>query len=226
MDLRIKDLTIKDKTTKIHENIPELPFNCCMYGKSACGKTNVLLNLMGFYKKQFKNRLIIFTLSRNGSLYSLEKSMGAKIFNSIYDEEGIDRIQSVLDFQKKRKENNEPLKNICIIFDDYISDSIFSKRRSILDKLYAMARHFRISVITTSQQYTLLPSTIRRLSWYDCVFKISNNAEKKLMISEECNAIDSNEEEFESIYNDCVKEPYSFMFIDKLKGRWLKKFGQ
>jgi hypothetical protein len=224
LNLKIKDLTIKDKSFKIHDDIPEVPFNLCCYGKSASGKTNLIINLLLFYKKVFKNRVIIFTKSRNGSLYSLEEKIGAKIFNSLYNENG-NIIEEVLEFQRTRKEENEKLKNILILFDDWITDESFNRKRNVYDKLYSMARHFNISVITTSQQYTLLPSSIRRLSWYDIIFKISNQSERKTMIYEECSAIDKNEKEFEEIYNDCVKEPFSFIYIDKKNGKYLKRFG-
>jgi len=224
IDLRIKDLTIQDKTITINDKIPSLPFNMCIYGKSSSGKTNAAINLLMFYKKLFNNRLIIFTKSHNGSLFSLKDLMGAKIFNSLYNENG-SIIEQIIEFQKLRKQNGEKIKNICIFFDDWINDQSFNKKRNIYDKLYSMARHSNVSVITTSQQYTLLPSNIRRLSWYDIIFKISNQAEKKIMIYEECNSIDKSENDFELIYNECVKDPFSFIYIDKRKGTYSKRFG-
>jgi len=43
--------------------------------------------------------------------------MGAKIFNSLYNENG-SIIEQIIEFQKLRKQNGEKLKNICIFFDD------------------------------------------------------------------------------------------------------------
>ena len=88
-----------------------------------------------------------------------------------------------------------------------------------------MARHFNISVITTSQQYTLLPASIRRLAFYSIIYKISNTSERKIMIYEQCNAIDKTEKEFEEMYDECVAEPYSFMYIDARKGFGVKDLG-
>ena len=45
------------------------------------------------------------------------------------------------------------------------------------------------------------------------------------MIYEECNSIDKTENDFELIYNECVKDPFSFIYIDKKKGTYSKRFG-
>ena len=68
MNLTIKDLTKHDTVLEIHPNLPTVPFNMCVYGKSSCGKTNVIINMLNWYNKIFKNRTIIFTKSMNGSL--------------------------------------------------------------------------------------------------------------------------------------------------------------
>ena len=133
--------------------------------------------MLNWYHKFFKNRTIIFTKSMNGSLYSLQKSIGAVIHNSLDSEDGKDIIETVIQFQKQAKENGDTLKNVLILFDDWITDSSFNRKRGIYDKLYSMARHFNISVITTSQQYTLLPASIRRLAFYSIIYKISNTSE-------------------------------------------------
>lgn len=226
LDLTIKDLTIHDPVIEVHQNIPSVPFNLNVYGSSNSGKTNCLLNLVSFYRKIFKDRIIVFASSRNGSLYSLEKNYGAKIYNSLIDETDGDVLDKLLKFQKGMKENGDKPKNVLIIFDDFITDSSFGKRRTIYDKLYSQGRHYQLSIICTSQQYTLLPSTIRRLGWYNIIFKISNNVEKKTMINEMCNTLEMNEFEFEKVYRECVVEPYSFIYIDTKNKSYSKRFGK
>src|SRR3954454_23055688 len=115
-DLRIKDLTVQDPVIEVHPNIPTIPFNLCMYAKSNGGKTNVLLNLLQHYKAYFKDRMIVFTKSRNGSLYSLENSMGALLFNSLDNSNGENLVERLLEHQRLRKQNKEKLKNYLIVF--------------------------------------------------------------------------------------------------------------
>jgi len=64
------------------------------------------------------------------------------------------------------------------LLDDWITDNSFDKKGNIYDKLFSMGRHCLISTIITSQQYTLIPSNLRRMSWYDIIYKISNQTEK------------------------------------------------
>ena len=56
LDTTIRDLTIPFKKTVVSRNIPSLPMNCIAVGRSGSGKTAVILNLLQFYKKHFKNR--------------------------------------------------------------------------------------------------------------------------------------------------------------------------
>src|SRR5690348_4985989 len=107
LDLKIRDLTIKDPVLTIHNNIPSVPFNMCLYGSSSCGKTNIILNIVEFYSRVFKERIIIFSGSRNGSLFSLETKYDAQIYNSLYKKTGENRIQDLLNYQKKIKKNGE-----------------------------------------------------------------------------------------------------------------------
>src|SRR5690349_7500308 len=150
LDLTIKDLTIHDPVITVHQNIPSVPFNLNVYGSSNSGKTNCILNLFGFYRKIFKDRIIVFTSRRNGTLYSLEKNYGAKIYNSLIDPEDGAILDKLMNFQKNMKENGDKPKNVLILFDDWISDSSFNKKRNIYDKLFSMGRHYQLSIIVTS----------------------------------------------------------------------------
>lgn len=226
LDTAIKDLTIQDKLIKIHPNIPSLPTNMVLYGKSNAGKTNVIINLMNWYKKYFKNRCMVFTKTRNGTLFSLEKSLNAKIFHNVINDDGENIIQVVLDFQKAQKEAGEELKPVCIILDDWVTDSSLRKKGSVYELLFSAGRHYNVTTLITTQQYTMLPSVIRRLSWNDIVYGMSNKAEKKAMIYELCNAVNLSENDFEKVYDECIAEPYSFMYVDKRKGTWSKRFGK
>ena len=224
LDLSIKDLTIHDPVLTVHSNIPSVPFNMCVFGSSSSGKSNVVLNLIEFYKKIFKERIIIFTQSINGSIFSLEKKYDAQIYNSLYKKSGENRMEELVKYQQTFKKKGEKMKNVLVIFDDFITDNSFNKR-SIYDKLYSQARHSNISVIITSQQYTLLPSNLRRLSWYNLIFLISDTDEKKLMLKANCNNLKMTYDEFEKVYDECVAEAYSFIYVDVRKRKWLKRFG-
>ncbi len=225
IDLRIKNYSVKDPVIKIHSNIPSIPFNLIIYGRSNCGKTNLLVNLLKHYKKYFKDRLIIFTKSRSGTLYKIVEKLNGEVFNDLYNDEGENIIQNLLNYQKFQKSNGETLDNYCILLDDFIVDNSFNNRRSIYDTLFSQSRHYNVSVIITTQQYTLIPSSLRRMSWYDIIYRISNQTEKKLMIYEQCSSVNMTEEEFEGIYNEATNGQYNFLYLDKQKEKYQTNFG-
>lgn len=221
IDLTIKDLSPKDdKVIEIHPNIPSLPLNLIVIGRSGCGKTNMLLNLIGFYGKTFKNKIIVFSKTNDSSLKYLKDNYNAKVFLSIGN-----KIESIMEIQKQQKDQGKRPEPICLIFDDYITDGLFNKRRSIFDKLFSMGRHPNISIIITSQSYTLLPATIRRMAWNIILFKISNKGERKIIIDELSTTLDLTENQFEEIYDNATEQKYSFLYINVLKQRYLTRFG-
>jgi hypothetical protein len=224
LDTTIKDLTVKFKPIIVNEKLPSLPTNILIYARSGQGKTCVIINLLNFYKKVFKNRIIVISKTRDQSLLSLEKKYGAIILHNLFNEAGENVIQNLIDHQQELKGNGEKLKPYICILEDWITDKTLNQKRNIYDTLFSQGRHSNITTIITSQQYTAIPAGIRRMAWVDIVFKISNQAEKKLMINELCSAVDLNENEFEKIYNNCVKEPHSFLYIDRGNAKWSKKF--
>jgi len=226
LDVSIVDLTVNDLLLEIHPDIPSLPTNVIFYGKSSAGKSNVILNLLKFYKKQFKNKTIVFTKTNNGSLMTLKTSHNAIIYNEINDEFGQNRIKKILDFQKALKDDGKTPKHIIIILDDFITDASLNKKGSIFEHLFAFGRHSNVTTFLTSQSFKQVPAVLRRLSWNDIIYSMSNTVEKNLMCFELCNSISKTEREFEAIYKECVEEPYSFMYLDKRKGNWSKRFGK
>lgn len=237
VDLRIRNLSVQDNVIEVSENIPRIPFNLTVYGKSSSGKTNALLNLLKIYKKNgkhFYKNAIVFTNAKSGTLFELEKDeyLKAKFVNSIYDKQGDNIIrklvkhqETIKDQDKVNKTNN--LEDVLLIFDDFITSSEFDKRRGVFQELFAGARHSRISIIITSQSYTLVPSTLRRMAWYNMIFRISNKKEREQIFNECCEILNLDEKEFEKVYDECVKEDYSFMFLDatRVNGRYSKRFG-
>lgn len=124
--------------------------------------------------------------------------MGAQIFNTLEDSNGIYYIDRLLNHQKIQKESGNKLEHFLILLDDWITHrSLNKKGAGIYGMLFSMARHFNISIIITGQSYSQVPSTVRRLAWYSLIFKISNRAEKKIMIHEQSENVDMNEIEFE-----------------------------
>jgi len=179
IDLKIKNYSIQDPIIEIDSKIPPLNFNMLCVDRSNCGKTNMLVNLLKHYKKYFKGNLIIFTKSRSGTLYLLKDKLDADIFHSLYDENGKNIINKMINYQNKLKEMGDKPEHLCILLDDWITDNSFDKKETLMiSSFQLMGRHCLISTMITSQQFTLIPSNLRRMSWYNIIYKISNQTEK------------------------------------------------
>jgi len=224
LNTNIKVLTKSTPKIVVNEKLPELPNNILVFARSNAGKTNALLNLISFYKKVFKNRILVVSKSYDVSLESLRKGYGAEIFYSIYNDNGENIIDKLINYQKGRKAQKLKLQPYLILLEDMISDNSLNKKRTPYDTLFSLGRHLNITTIITSQSYTAIPSSLRRMCWTFFLFKMSNVAEKKIMISELCSTLDMTEREFEKVYDDAVSEQYSFLNIDVAKTKWQVRF--
>jgi len=84
------------------------------------------------------------------------------------------------------------LDHYLILLDDFIVENSFDKKRSISDTLFSAGRHFCVSCIITSQQYTLIPSSHGMILFIKFQIK-----QKKIMIYEQCSSMNMTEDEFE-----------------------------
>jgi hypothetical protein len=126
-------------------------------------------------KDVFKGAIVIFTKSVSNTLLELEKKpIGTTIYHDIIDDDGLSRIQTLIDHQINKKESGEKMGQSLIIFDEFITDSMVDKKRGEFNILYTMGRHYGISVMTTSQVYNLVPLAIRKLAHYYMIFKPTN----------------------------------------------------
>ena len=223
------DIKVLTKTTPkivVNEKLPELPTNLIFYAKSNSGKTNVILNLLEFYKKIFKDRILIISKAQDISLESLAKTHGAVVLYDLYDENGINYIEKLINYQKKLKAEGKKLKNYLVLLEDLVgSEKSLDNRRSIFTTLFSQGRHSQITTIITTQQYSSVPCSLRRMAWGSIIFKMSNIAERKLMTYEMCGAVNMNEKQFEKIYDEATTEPYSFLYVDSVKNKWSIRFG-
>ncbi len=215
------DVPYKNKI-EIHPNLPTIPFYLLSEGAGNSGKTLCTVSLVSNYKSYFKESTFIFTNSRCPTLMKMAKKFKAKVFDDIYSPNGSNRVEQILKKQEMREESDLPVKNVLLIFDDFISNSELNKRRGSLTKLFSMARHFQVSMVFTSQSWTLIPSPVRRMATDVIAFSTSNNKELKSLADELCNFV--TEEEWKVIFEFATKEKHNFLYCQILKKRFLKNF--
>src|SRR5690348_15251215 len=99
IDLRIKTkYDIPAKVTEIHPNLPVFPSYSIIVGAGNSGKSLMLVNLLHLTKKVFKNNFIVFSHSDCETMGVCCQKLGGVIYDDIYDNEGNDRILSLMEY--------------------------------------------------------------------------------------------------------------------------------
>ena len=176
---------------------PRIPFSMVITGQSGSGKTVLLSNLiLDIYRNCF-SRIHIWSSSvfldpvwepvkkyvENDLGVNSEKE---KVY---FDTCNIDEMQEVLDLQNKvnqyqKKNGANKIFSVLFLIDDFIDQASFAKHNNSLNALYIKARHFNVSIISSSQKFTGLSTTVRTNSRQLIFFKLRNYKEVKSVLDE------------------------------------------
>ena len=120
--------------------------------------------------------------------------------------------------RRKKKSRYKPLEYI-IVFDD-ISDQI--KRSPSLTALLKKNRHYHSHVIVSSQYYKdILPESREQL---DALIVFKKMPDDVLKVAYNDTQVDVPFEKFKDIYKIATEEPYSFLYVDRVKDEFRIKF--
>lgn len=151
--------------------------------------------------------------------YKMNKEMTGKGFftrNLGKDKNGKDIIKK---FYKERL-----LPRHLLILDDVLNLLPKSTQNSKINDLYTNHRHSKLNIITTSQVYNKLSTTIRRNADLLSLFRTENAQEFDAMKNDW--TIDKHQ--FDDVWNYSTKEPHSFLHIQVCGARpiFFKKFNR
>ena len=105
-------------------------------------------------------------------------------------------------------EDNQKL----IICDDYVCEK---NQRQIVD-YFIQGRHKNCSVIYLSQSFYKTPRDIRLNCSHYCIYEFPSSRERNMISSE----LGVDKEKFKK----ATKEPYSFLYVDKLRKKVKRNF--
>jgi hypothetical protein len=163
------------------------------------------------YKRILKENIFLFSPTYelgDPSMHGVELDE-EHVFKD-FDETAIQEImQDQKDIIKRYGKTKAP--HILLVFDDLIAHMPLSKQ-SLLVKLFFSARHWKISLILTTQSYKHTPKAVRLNSSHMMIFKCNNK--EKTQIGEE-QVVDI--PVFDAVYEIATKEPYSFLYVDITK---------
>lgn len=204
-----------DKLGKRHKHGVLLPnsIRCIISGPSSCGKTAVMLSLIGDINGlRFEN---IYIYSK--SLYQPKYEFLDKVLNNI-KEIGLFKFSENDDVIKPE----EALNNSIFIFDDIICD-----KQNNISAFFSMGRHKDVDCFYLCQSYSRIPKQlIRDNANFLIIFK-QDNANLKHIFNNHVNP-DISLKEFQELCRLCWLKPFGFLVIDKdseiNKGRYRMGF--
>jgi hypothetical protein len=215
--MEIKNLDALKQQFKAPKNRLSIyhPSRVLLVGSSGCGKTNLLGNLLLNPDLSDWDRIYFYSTT-NGSLTELLEQIDSNYFDLMGEHCVIFGDSNFV----KVSEINSELKNV-VVFDDHLMSGK-SVNQEIAD-FFVRGRHSNITCYYLAQDYYSVPAIIRRNVNYIILFKLNGKREMD-MICHDINLGNFNNKLFQRFYSECVKEPYSFMVVDKRTKNELLKF--
>jgi hypothetical protein len=196
------------KFDKIDKRLIKPPFLGVLNGSVRTGKSTILMNLIynaNFYKGLF-DKIIFISPTVNNDLTLTHLHDDDDILKINDKLEDLDSILKAV-IQAKEDDDDEKDKFYLIILDDCLG---YIKPRSYATYLCSRYRHYKISMIFTSQSFRSIPNIIRTNATFYLLFNTTNKKEYNKYI-EEFSGLFKN---FGDMYSEATFKPYNFLFLD------------
>ena len=204
--------TVDVSKIKGFEYIPSLYTTIYICARRRSGKTTIINTLLkNLTNKETTVIFFVGTINRDPSYKKMLEYLDNK--NIKYDNEIRIKIR-----------NNKPKKICCkylLIFDD-ISSQL--RNNPLLTKLLKMGRHFKCTVIISSQYiHDLEPQALENVDYY--LLLKGHRGEKIKKVYEYSDPVITFEN-FLKLYKTATQEPYNFFYIDKNNSSYRKNFNE
>ena len=211
-----------------HANlIPKPAFTMLIVAPIGQGKTSIIYSMLNKWYGKYFDELIIYngTKDSNASWLKLPPKE-VVLLNEWNESDFFEYVKALEESQLKRIQDGKPPRNICIVFDDMITDHIFSRGRSTaLDQFVIKIRHIPASLIMSTQSYKLVSTTSRRNMTHIAILPVNEDEINK--IAEEHSGL-MKKDEFITMYKNVVsKEERNYLVIDyrdSIPNRFKEKF--
>lgn len=195
------------------------PFLLNIFGQVASGKSTLLMNLLynkSFYHKIFDSIIFISPTVRNDyTLVHLNQDDDVtKISDNLEDLDHI--LKALVEIQTAQIHKGH---HMLIVLDDCLG---YLKPKSYLSHLCTRYRHYKISLIVTSQSFRSIPNVIRTNSSGYILFGCTNDKEVEKLNDEFGGLIKG----FRKLLDKSTCEAYSLMFINLKKVKAYKNFDE
>lgn len=197
--------------------LPKFPFSMMISGSSGSGKTNLMINILSredLYGRFF-HRIAVFSPTA-GSSDDLYKKLKLPKENFIKDmkPEYLENIIAHREQLIEEKGIEWVAKNdrMVIILDDVIAERGFLESPEAL-RMFALLRHFLVSVIVMVQSYNKLPRSLRLNANATMVFPALQSEID--VLKDEITPPGISKQDFEKVINYATSGRYDFMYINR-----------
>ncbi len=211
--LKVKSIPEHNSTfDDLDDRLLKPPFLLVVNGSVRTGKSTLIMNLIynkHFYKNRFAKIIFISPTSLNDLTlkHLAEDDDIMKISENL---EKIDDIMKII-ITEKDKDDEERGQHYLCIFDDMLG---YVKPKSYVSYLCSRFRHFKLSLVFTSQGFRSIPLIIRTNASAYLLFRTTNKKEYKKYVEE----FEGVYEHFEELYEYATKHPYHFLYLNLRDG--------
>lgn len=221
---------MKDKSDSFtikKKDIFNLPMRLLILGKTGCGKSGLLGNLMlrdDFYKNDFlPENIFIFSGSVKGDMKLKQiieqlEIPSSNVFDS-YDEDSAHAIYDLLvdDYNEKIRSKTTPNHSL-FIFDDLGFSNLQrqNKKNDIMNRILCNGRKFLVSTCTLNQRITQLSRSAREQVSGAIIHKCSN---KDLDLIESDFNYMKDKKKFRSMFRNNTEGEHDFLVVNFSNGK-------
>ena len=197
--------------------IPKAPFSLMISGRSASGKTNVLINILTNKDllKDYFHYIVVFSLTA-GKYDDSYKSLGlpAESFKNDFSADDLNTLienrKSLID--KKGIEWVVKHSRVLLIMDDVIANRDFLNSPEAL-KMFTLLRHYQCSICVLVQSYNKLPRALRINANATIVFP-STQSEIEILL-DELTPAGITKRDFQKVIDYATEGKHSFLYINR-----------
>lgn len=196
--------------------MPRFPFSMMISGRSGSGKTNCLINILTneYLLKDYFHYIIVFspTAGKYDDSYKALK-LPPENFKTDFGPEDLNNLIESRKTLIDKKGIEWVVKNsrVLIILDDVIANRDFLNSPEAL-KMFALLRHYQVSIIVLMQSYNKLPRALRINSNATIVFP-STQSEIEVLL-DEITPAGLQKKQFQKVIEYSTDGRYDFLYIN------------
>ena len=211
--LPVKKLNNNDNSNCIPYPLPKPEFLMTIVSPVNCGKTNFITNIVlnenYGYKEYFGDKIIIISPTilndETAKLGILKSKNIQKITDDLHNIDAI--LEAIVELQEEEADDDDGIKPCLIILDDMLG---YLKPHSYFEYLTTRFRHYKISLVVSTQSFRKIPSSARFNTTSFIVYKSHNQIELKKIHDE----FEGNYANFSDLYKEATDEKYSFLYLN------------